>query len=280
MGKKSIPLNNTNVAIQQATELWKHVSWQTTFTLWVDGFSMQYASRTDAMQLIKTLQKWYKITVNWTGITYCDLALHWHYCTTKATWYVDISIPGYIKKYLHKFKHPPKKYPQNSLHPASPPLFGHKLQELPPADVSPKLVKAGKNNLQQIVGSILVYAWAANNMVLKAFNTITWHNANATKLTKQWAHQLLDYLTTHPTATVCSWVRDKVLKVHSNASYLNESHAQSSYARYFICGDHQHDHKPLTLNGAILINAPIVKFVAVSAAKAELRALFYINQSV
>ena len=71
-----------------------------------------------------------------------------------------------------------------------------------------------------------------------------------------------------------------VLKVHSNASYLNDSHSQSINAGYFFCGDNQHDSKPLNLNGTVLINASIFKLVASSAAEAELGALFRNSQSV
>ena len=71
-----------------------------------------------------------------------------------------------------------------------------------------------------------------------------------------------------------------VLKVHSDASYLNESHAQSSYAGNFFCGDNQHDSEPLNLNGTVLINAYILKLIAASAAEAELGALFHNSQYV
>ena len=73
---------------------------------------------------------------------------------------------------------------------------------------------------------------------------ISQHTANATKLTEQWDTQLLVYLPTHLTATIHYWASDMVLKVHSNATYLNESHAHNSYAEYFICGDNQHDNEP------------------------------------
>ena len=64
-----------------------------------------------------------------------------------------------------------------------------------------------------------------------------------------------------------------------DASYLNESQAWSSYARYF-CGDHKQDHNSLTLYGTIFINASIFKLVAASATKAELGALFHNSQSI
>ena len=53
--------------------------------------------------------------------------------------------------------------------------------------MSDQLDEQGRKLLQQIVGSILFYARAVNNTVLKALNTIAQHTATATKLTKQWA---------------------------------------------------------------------------------------------
>ena len=97
-------------------------------------------------------------------------------------------------------------------------MFGHKLQELPLANISATLNKVDKKRLQWIVGSILLYAWAVHNTALKALNTIAQHTANTTKLTEQLATQLLDYVAFHPTATIHYWARDMVLKVHSNAS--------------------------------------------------------------
>ena len=71
-----------------------------------------------------------------------------------------------------------------------------------------------------------------------------------------------------------------LLKVHSNAFYLNKSQVQSSYTGYFFCGDNQHHNKPLNLDGAILINASILKPIAASAVEAELGTPFHNSQSV
>ena len=64
-------------------------------------------------------------------------------------------------------------------------MFGHELQDLPPADISATLEKAGKKCFHQIVSSIFFYAWAVDNMSLKALNTNAQHTASATKLTLQ-----------------------------------------------------------------------------------------------
>ena len=86
-----------------------------------------------------------KITIDWTKSMYCSLTLSWHYGTTKTTCYVDISMPGCVEKCLHKFNHPTPKWPQNLPHPAPPPMFGLKVQDLLPDDISDPLDEAGKN---------------------------------------------------------------------------------------------------------------------------------------
>ena len=130
------------------------------------------------------------------------------------------------------------------------------------------------------MGSILFYARAVDNTALKALNTIAQHTTTATNVTQHLVNQLLDYLATHPNATICYWTSKMVLKVHSNASYLNKSHTCSSYAGYLLCGDNQNDDKLLNFNNADLIIVSILKLIAASAAEAELAALFHNSQSV
>ena len=86
---------------------------------------------------------------------------------------------------------------------------------------------------------------------------------------------MLNYMATHPDATLRYWASDMILKGHSDASYLNEDNARSSFAGYFFMGDKQQDHEPLCLNGAIVVTVSILKLVAASAAEAELGGLFH-----
>ena len=61
-----------------------------------------------------------------------------------------------------------------------------------------------------------------------------------------------------------------VLKIHSNAYYLDESHTKSSYGRYFFLGWSQHNHKLLHLNGCVHATSNTLKLVVTSASEAEL----------
>ena len=65
-----------------------------------------------------------------------------------------------------------------------------------------------------------------------------------------------------------------VLNVHSDARYLSVKNAKSRAAGIFFLGSLPNTNQPVRLNGAIAVLCTILKFVATSAAKAELGALF------
>ncbi len=87
-------------------------------------------------------------------------------------------------------------------------------------------------------------------------------------------NQFLDYIWTHPDARIRYRASDMILNVHSNASYLSAPKARSCAVGYFFLGSILQDSEPMIINGAIHITCTILKLVAVSAAKAELGALF------
>ena len=61
-------------------------------TLWVDNFGIKYIHKPEIDHLIAILDKDYKMTIDWSGKTYCGLTLDWNY----AKGYVDLSLPGYV----------------------------------------------------------------------------------------------------------------------------------------------------------------------------------------
>jgi hypothetical protein len=67
---------------------------------------------------------------------------------------------------------------------------------------SPHLNKKGITCVQQIVGSILYYAWAVDMTVFMAFSTIAIDQTKATHKRIAKCMQLLDYLTYHADAKV------------------------------------------------------------------------------
>ena len=89
----------------QPPGIWRYNSRKKTFTICVDDFGIQYLSKADADHLIDAIQDTYKCSIYWEGTQYCGLTLAWNY----PKGYVDISMPGYMKKALKKFNHKPPK---------------------------------------------------------------------------------------------------------------------------------------------------------------------------
>jgi hypothetical protein len=167
--------------------------------------------------LIECLQEKYELTEDWTGNLYCGIKLLWDYsaCT------LDISMPGYIKKILYKYKHKMANKLQHCLYTPAPKQYGADAQAPLPNDISPKLSAGKIKDIQRIVGSILYYARAVDSTVLMAPSSISSKQTKGTTNTMDKANQLLDYLVTHPDATIRFRVSDMILNIHSDASYLS-----------------------------------------------------------
>ena len=84
----------------------------------------------------------------------------------------------------------------------------------------------------------------------------------------------MEYLATHPHATIRYYASEMILNIHSDASYLSESRARSRTAGHFFLGSVPKKGEPIPLNGAIYVHSGILKFVVASESEAELGALF------
>jgi hypothetical protein len=108
-------------------------------------------------------------------------------------------------------------------------------------------------------------------------NDIATEKIKATEKTQAAKNQLLDYLATHPDATIRYHASDMILHIHSDASYLSVSNARSRLGGLFFCGKKspQEDN----LNGSILNVASVIKNVVASAAESEVGSCFQNAQS-
>jgi hypothetical protein len=109
--------------------------------------------------------------------------------------------------------------PQHCLYSPAPKQYGAKAQAPIPIDISPKLSANDIKEIQCVIGSILCYARAINITVLMALSSIAIKQSKGTTNTIQKSKQLLDYLTTHPDATIRFCASDMIMSVHSDASY-------------------------------------------------------------
>jgi hypothetical protein len=96
-------------------------------------------------------------------------------------------------------------------------------------------------------------------------NGITTEQNKATEKTQAAAYQVLNYLATHPDATIRYHKSDMIIYVRSDAYYLSVSHARSRLGGLFYCGD-----KPVNadkLNGSIVNSSAVINNVVASAAE-------------
>jgi hypothetical protein len=149
------------------------------------------------------------------------------------------------------------------------PVYGAKTQYAT-QDETPPLTDKQCLNIQKVTGSVLYYARSVYPTVLMPLNDIATEQSKATETTQSTTNQLLDYLSTHPDATIRYHASDMILHIHSDASYLSVSNARSRLCGLFFCGDKPPQEN--TLNGSILNVVSVIKNVNASAAELEVGA--------
>jgi hypothetical protein len=90
--------------------------------------------------------------------------------------------------------------------------------------------------IQKIIGSILYYSRAVDPTMSIPLNEFATEQTTATEKTKTEAGQLLDYLATHPDATIRFHASDMVLHIHNDASYLSVSKERTHLGCLFYIG--------------------------------------------
>jgi hypothetical protein len=114
--------------------LWHHQTQPITFSLVVDDLGIKYVSKQHAEHLITCLKEKYKLAKDWSGEPYCGIKLNWNY--DKRT--LLMSMPGYIKKQLLKYKHAVQRV-HHCLYSLEPRKYGADAQSPLPVDNSRKL---------------------------------------------------------------------------------------------------------------------------------------------
>jgi hypothetical protein len=188
----------------------------------------------------------------------------------------DISMTGYVSNILSKFQHDTPKHPQHTPSRYVTPVYGAKTQYVT-KDKTPPLAAQQCLTIQKVTGSVLYYARAVDPTVLMLLNDIATEQTKATEKSQTATNQILDYLATHPDATIRYHASNMILHIHSNASYLSVSNARSRLGGLFFLGNKSPEQE--TLNGSIFNVAAIIKNVVASAAESEVGACFHNAQS-
>ena len=104
--------------------MWINV-WRTlTFTLVVDDFRVNFEGGAHANHLVKTLKRYYDVTLDWKGKLYVEIKLKWDY--NKRT--LDTHIPNFVPKALKIFQHYNPAKPQHDPAKAAPIQYRAKIQ--------------------------------------------------------------------------------------------------------------------------------------------------------
>jgi hypothetical protein len=168
------------------------------------------------------LLKTYELATDWAGTVYSGITLKWDYKNRTC----HISMPGYVSNVLSTFQHDAPKHPQHTPSRYVTPVYGAKTQYAT-KDETPPLMAKQCLTIQKLTGSVLYYARAVEPFVLMPLNDIATETTKATAKTQAATNQLLDYLATHPDATIRYQASDMTLHIQSDASYLSVSNARS-----------------------------------------------------
>ncbi len=223
--------------------LWRHATHLITFSLVVDNFGIKYMGKEHPDHLIKCLKEKIQtyqrldrrlLMQHITQVELCGTDTIYFYAGVYQKAIVEIQARWQIQHCPYSLE--PKRY-------------GTDAQSPLPSDDTHKLTNSEIKKVQKIVRSNLYYARAVNMTVLMALSTIASEQTKGTKRTLEKAYQVLDYLATHPNATVKFRASDMIMNIHSDTSYLSERNACSRACGHFFMGSLPTDEKPIKLNG-------------------------------
>jgi hypothetical protein len=177
--------------------LWLHKTRPIFFTLVVDDFAVKYIGKQHAEHIRNALLRTYGLTIDWTATVYSGMTLKWDY--DKRT--CDISMPGYVSNFQSKFQHDSPKHSQHTPSRYVTPVYGAKTQYTT-VDKTPPLTAQQCLTIQKVTGSVVYYAIVVDPTVLMSLNDIATEQTKATEKTQVATNQFLDYLATHPYATI------------------------------------------------------------------------------
>jgi hypothetical protein len=177
--------------------LWLQKTRPIAFSLIVDDFAVKYVGKQHADHLRNALLQSYELPTDWAEKLYSGMSLKCDYKNRTC----DISMPGHVSNVLSKFQHYTPKHPQHTLSKYVTPVYGDKTQYAT-KDETPPLTAKQCLTIQKVTGSVLYYTRAVDPTVLMPLNDIATEQTKATEKTQAAKNKLLDYLATHPYATI------------------------------------------------------------------------------
>jgi hypothetical protein len=111
--------------------------------------------------------------------------------------FVDLSIPGYSKAALHKFKHPTPTHPGNARYTWNTPVYGARTQYIEAQQDIPPLPQKDITRIQHFAGTLLYYVRAVDPKLILQVNILASEQTQATAATSDKVIKLVDYCATH-----------------------------------------------------------------------------------
>lgn len=250
--------------------LFRHQDNGVTFVLVVDDFGIMHETIAGRDHLLKTLRLKYKITVDEDGEHYLGMTVK----HDKVANTITLSMPGYIRKVLARFKDWLGSQTAASPGVYKAPSYGAKVQK-PVHDDTMPLSPADKTTLQEVVGSILYYARAVDPTMLTICNTISSEQANPTEAVKAQAVRLLQYAARYPDNELVFHESKMQLILQADASFNSRSKGRSVAGGIAYCGDADN---PTAENGMIHSISSIIDVVCASVGEAEYGAAYMLAQ--
>ena len=252
--------------IQTATPcLFRHRTRDITFALVVDDFLIRYKDIDDLKHFSTCLSELFHIKVYPECVSFLGFTID--YNRTART--ISLSYPSYIPDLLARLQIPNLK-PRKSPCVYVPPVFGSTKPQVSFEDSSPPATAADLAQLQIIVGSLLYYARAVDATFLTAVCLLSSQQSNPTEATMRAAHRLLGYAKLHPNHVLVFRPSDMLLRIHSDASFLNRPNSGSTAGGFHFLGTTD----PNFLNGPIFCHCTRIPVVCAAVSEAEYAGIF------
>ena len=180
---------------QIVSGLWEHKTKSIKFMLVVDNFGIKYLKKEDLNHLIKSNEKYYKVTVDLEWKEYIKIELDWDY----KNWKVYQSMTPYLQKALWQFDNLVPTQRQESPYPHVEPKYGAK-QQFAEYDMSAPVGKEEQKYVQQVTGKFNWYARVVDPMMLTPLSAIATQQSKPAQVMLKWVQQFLDYVATQEPA--------------------------------------------------------------------------------
>jgi hypothetical protein len=232
-------------------------------------FLLAVSSKSEATKqhLIDTLHAAdYELTLDHQGTKYIG------YEVKRTHNAIELSVPGYVDKVLHRFRHRnivPCKSP--FLYEA--PDYKHGAGQVPITDDSESLTPAETTEAQSIIGAILWYSRMLDSPTLTAVNALATELAERKSSINPKLDRLLGNLMMYPNNVLVYHASDMVFHASSDYSHLSVSRARGRAGLHGFFGFHN---APTFYNGPVVAGSQVLDVVVSSAAEGEYGAAYLV----